>query len=77
MDGHERTDVVAYCVDSFLPMMEKYECWMAKYELEGSDLVRVAPTLGPGEKELIAYFHDECCFHANNKANSLWLVHRN
>lgn len=76
MDGHEREDVVAYRVEIFLPTMELYEHRMAKYELKGPDLVRVPPTLGPGERELIAYFHDECCFHANDEANSLWLVHK-
>ena len=73
MDGHEREDVVAYRVEIFLPTMERYEHRMAKYE--GPDLVQIPPALGPGEKELIPYFHDECCFHANDEVSSLWSVH--
>jgi hypothetical protein len=74
MDGHEREDVVTYREEIFLLMMEGYERRMAKYHLEESDFVQVPPTLNSREKEAIAYFHDECCFHANDEAISLWLV---
>ena len=74
MDGHEHEDI-AYRVEIFLPTMEHYEHQMAKYE--GPDLVQVPLVLGPGDRELIPYFHDECCFHTNDEASSLWLVHKN
>jgi len=39
---------------------------MAKFK--GVELKRVSPTLKDGEKEVIMYFHDECCFHVNDEA---------
>ena len=72
MDGHEREDVVKYRNEIFLPAMEKFEARMAKFE--GLDLKRVAPVLGDGRKQIIALFHDESCFHANDEAQNLWQV---
>lgn len=72
MDGHERPDVVKYRQEEFLPQMAKFEAQMAHYE--GPELRRVPPTLAPGEKEIIAMFHDECCFHANDYKGRAWSV---
>jgi Golgi nucleoside diphosphatase len=54
----------------WLPVMKEFEARMAKFE--GVELKRVSPTLKDGEKEVIMYFHDECCFHANDEARQLW-----
>ena len=70
MDGHEREDVVKYRQEVFLPAIKEFEARMAKFE--GAELKRVSPTLKDGEKEVIMYFHDECCFHANDEARQLW-----
>ena len=70
MDGHECEDVVKYRQEVFLPVMKKFEAQMAKFE--GVELKRVSPTLKDREKEVIMYFHDECCFLANNEAQQLW-----
>lgn len=77
MDGHEREDVVKYQQEVFLPAMAKFEAHMAKFEVrmakfEGTDLKQVNPILKAGWKRMIALFHDECCFHANDEAQSLW-----
>lgn len=72
MDGHEREDVVKYRNEIFLPAMARFEARMARFE--GSDLKRVNPVLEDGWKRMIALFHDECCFHANDEARSLWQV---
>jgi len=45
---------------------------MAHYELVGNDLMRIAPTLQPNEKELILEFHDESSFHAFEHTSSVW-----
>jgi len=74
LDGHERSDVVKYRQDEFLPQMLEYERRMARYELVGNDLMRVAPTLQPNEKELIPEFHDESSFHAFEHTSSVWYV---
>ena len=70
MDGHERADVIEYCRNVFLPAMAQFEECMVRYD--GPDLRRVEPVLTEGQKQIIAQFHDECCFHANNEARSLW-----
>ncbi|CDO78034.1 hypothetical protein BN946_scf184648.g6 [Trametes cinnabarina] len=71
MDGHEREDVVKYRNEEFLPRMAALEARMDRYE--GPDLKLIRPTLGPGEKKIIALFHDECCFHVNDYKRSAWL----
>ena len=65
MDGHKREDVVKYQNEIFLPAMARFE---------GSDLKQVNPALEDGWKRMIALFHDKCCFHANDEAQSLWQV---
>ena len=72
MDGHEREDVVKYRNEVFLPAMAKFEARMVQFK--GPDLERVVPVLEEGEKEIIALFHDECCFHTNDEVRSLWQV---
>jgi hypothetical protein len=72
MDGHERADVVKYRDEVFLPLMASYERRMVQFE--GPDLQRIEPTLNPGEKPIIALFHDECCFHANDYKQKAWCV---
>jgi hypothetical protein len=70
MDGHKREDVVKYRQEVFLPVMKEFEARMAKFE--GVELKQVSPTLKDREKEVIMYFHDECCFHVNDEARQLW-----
>lgn len=72
MDGHEREDVVKYCNKIYLPKMLAFERRMVKFE--GPDLVRVEPTLEPGERHIKPYYHDECCFHVNDNIQSAWYV---
>jgi hypothetical protein len=72
IDGHERADVVSYRQNDFLPKMAVYECQMAKYERVGDVLQRIAPTLQPGEQELIPEFHDESSFQAFEHTTSVW-----
>ena len=64
MDGHERDDVKKYRQEVFLPAMAAFECRMVHFE--GPELLRVDPQLAPGERKVIAIFHDECCFHGND-----------
>lgn len=73
-DGHDRDDVKKYRDTEFLPRMAKFEARMTQYRLEGGGLVPVKPILKPGEREVIALFQDECCFHANDYKTSAWYV---
>jgi hypothetical protein len=70
MDGHEREDVVKYRNEIFLPAMAQFESRMTRFE--GADLKQVNHILEDGRKRVIALFHDECCFHTNDEARSLW-----
>jgi len=72
MDGHERPDVKEYRQKTFLPTMALYEKRMAHWVLQGSELVRVDPVLGLGEKRIIALFQDERCFHVNEYKQNIW-----
>jgi hypothetical protein len=74
LDGHERPDVVKYRQDEFLPQMLEYEHRMTFYELVGNDLMHMAPTLQPNEKEIIPEFHDESSFHAFEHTSSVWYI---
>ena len=64
MDGHECDDVKKYRWEVFLPAMAAFERCMVHFE--GPELLRVDPQLAPGERKVIAIFHDECCFHGND-----------
>jgi hypothetical protein len=66
MDGHEHNDVVEYRNKVFLPAIAQFEARMAKHE--GPDLEKVMPELQEGQRRIIIQYHDECCFHANDKA---------
>jgi hypothetical protein len=72
MDGHERPDVVKYRNESYLPKLQVFESRMVQYH--GPNLERRPPTLKPGEKQIIALFHDECSFHAFDYKKSAWCV---
>ncbi|KAG1853682.1 hypothetical protein F4604DRAFT_1933119 [Suillus subluteus] len=71
MDGHEQEDVVKYRQEVYLPAMAKFEKRMVHFE--GPELMRVEPTLQPGERQIKPYYHDECCFHANDETKDAWL----
>ncbi|THU76463.1 hypothetical protein K435DRAFT_704834 [Dendrothele bispora CBS 962.96] len=79
MDGHERSDVVRYRQDKFLPAMLEFERCMTKYvwDMDKQELEQIAPDLREGERELIPLFHDESSFHHNDFEKSLWLVVNN
>ena len=73
-DGHDREDVKKYRDSVFLPEMAKHESRMTHYELDSEKLVPIKPVLNPGEREIIALFQDESCFHANDFMTSAWYV---
>jgi len=75
MDGHEREDVVEYRTKIFLPKLAEYEKFMAKHILNEEDrtLIKIMPMLKEGQHRIIAQYHDESCFHANDEAQNLWL----
>jgi hypothetical protein len=70
MDSHERPNVVKYCEEVSLPAMKTFERQMVHFD--GPQLTWVEPVLEPGERVLIAEFHDESCFQQNDHQSSLW-----
>jgi hypothetical protein len=78
MDGHERPDVVEYRNNVFLPLMASFERRMAQWiqRPECTELVHVEPELGPDEKQIIAVFQDESCFHVNDHKQTMWYALR-
>lgn len=68
-DGHEREDVVYYRQQQFLPewrgIQNRMECWVA---------ADVLPEYGPKMPGLrvIAWFHDETIFYANDRRKKGW-----
>jgi hypothetical protein len=58
IDGHERPDVVDYRTDIFLPEMERLGRLCTQYEEVKGAWVATEPTLEPGEKRHVIYFHD-------------------
>ncbi len=70
MDGHEREDVVDYRKNVFLPAVTEFEKRMSRFE--GPEMKRINPELEEGQPRIIALYHDECCFHANDDARNLW-----
>jgi hypothetical protein len=74
MDGHERLNVVEYQNNVFLPLMASFERRMAQWirKPEYTELVHIEPALGPDEKQIIAIFQDESCFHVNDHKQTMW-----
>ena len=72
MDGHERPDVIEYCINIFLPLMALLERRMVQWVLRESELVHIDPELGPGEKRVIAMFQDKSSFHVNEFKKTIW-----
>ena len=70
MDGHEQPDVIAYWNNEFLPKMLAFESRMTQYI--GPSLTPMPPKLLHGQKRIIALFHDESSFHANEYKTTVW-----
>ena len=76
MDGHERSDVIKYQNNIFLPLMAKYEKCMVKWlKHEDRTFKRVEPELGSGEKQIVPLFQDKSSFHASKYKSNVWSVH--
>ena len=75
MDGHEREDVVEYRTKIFLPKLAEYKKFMAKHIINEEDgtLIKIMPMLKEGQHCIIAEYHEESFFHANDEAQNLWL----
>jgi len=71
MDGHEHDNVVEYQNKVFLPAIAHFEAQMAKHK--GPKLKKIMSEIQEGQWQIIIQYQDECCFHVNDEAWSLWL----
>ena len=69
-DGHEREDVVNYRQNVFLPTWYQYESRMRTWDKDGNE---EPLNLTPGTKPVVAWFHDESIFYANDRRESQWV----
>ena len=76
MDGHERSNVIKYWNNIFLPLMAKYKKCIVKWlKHEDRTFKCVEPELGPGEQQIVPLFQDESLFHASKYKLNVWSVH--
>ncbi|KEP45695.1 hypothetical protein V565_249150, partial [Rhizoctonia solani 123E] len=70
MDGHERSDVVAYR-KKFLSEIKALEPFVQQYDDKTTEPLPL--NLPPGGQEHVFITHDESCIHANERADTKWL----
>ena len=65
VDGHERSDVVHYRQNTFLPVWYSFEQRMHSWE--GEKLTEVPTKINNGSRRVVAWFHDESIFYAHDR----------
>ncbi|KAI6101491.1 hypothetical protein EDD16DRAFT_1525908 [Pisolithus croceorrhizus] len=80
VDGHKRSDVVAYRQDVFLPAWNHLQSWMQKWKVDTENQNRVVEDVNEqppnSQCHIIVWFHDESTFYANDQRKLQW-VHQN
>jgi hypothetical protein len=71
VDGHERTDVVAYR-EQFLQRMESYEKRIVKFIGDDCETA-LRPELAENERPLVLVVQDESCFASHEGRKHLWM----
>ena len=66
----ELADIVEYRQAVSSQKMAEYDRRIIQYH--GPELTPIPPSLKPGEKEVIANFHDESSFHQNEYKSTAW-----
>jgi hypothetical protein len=71
-DGHNRTDVVEYRDNIFLPRMLSYERRMQEYSGDNMEVI-IPPELSDGERRVVLITHDESTFYCNEGKPLMWM----
>ncbi|KIK72415.1 hypothetical protein PAXRUDRAFT_180721, partial [Paxillus rubicundulus Ve08.2h10] len=71
LDGHEREDVVTYRQQNFLPAWAALQSCMRCWK-EGNVLMENVTSDAP-ERRVVAWFHDESTFYANDRRKIRWV----
>lgn len=70
-DGHERPDVVEYRQNGFLPRWRHLVRYMTTWPRNENERVQF-PSLQPGEKGVVVWYHDESIFYAHDRQKKGW-----
>lgn len=73
VDGHERTDVVEYRNEVFLPRWHAFSRRFVVFNENGLGAWEFPKGLKMGEKPLVLVTHDESTFNANDGKRRLWV----
>ncbi|KAJ7303599.1 hypothetical protein DFH08DRAFT_721984, partial [Mycena albidolilacea] len=68
-DDHERADVVYYREEVYLPTLKGFQDRSCIFEADGSV---ITPSLPPGVRRTIIWYHDESIFYAHNCRRKSW-----
>ena len=71
IDGHERSDVVAYR-DAFLERMVEHSKYFFRHEGEDMNTI-ISPSLQSGQRPRILVTHDESCFSSHDGKSTIWM----
>ena len=71
VDGHERSDVVCYRQEVFLPAFERIRPFLVTWDENGQMIM--PQNLPLGQKPLVLVTHDESTFNANDGKRQLWM----
>ena len=72
-DGHEQKDVVEYCQNVFLPLMQEYSKRLIFFEV-GNVEEESKLNLLPGVSKLVLLAHDKMTAQSNDDTNMSWVL---
>ncbi|KAF7310123.1 hypothetical protein MIND_00385700 [Mycena indigotica] len=69
VDGHERTDVVQYRNEVYLPRLFELQQWVHPFDSETGELIDTVLARGC---RVIIWYHDESIFYAHDRRRKTW-----
>ena len=74
LDGHERSDVVYYRQNVFLPALAKLEPTIRAWDKDNlTHLVDPSPSSPSLTRHTVLWFHDQCIFYQNDRRKCRWV----
>ncbi|KAJ6572489.1 hypothetical protein DFH09DRAFT_891114, partial [Mycena vulgaris] len=68
-DGHERDDIIYYREEVYLPNLKGFQDRSCVFEADGTV---ITPSLPPGARRTIIWYHDESIFYAHDRRRKSW-----
>ncbi|KAJ7075762.1 hypothetical protein C8R43DRAFT_1092969 [Mycena crocata] len=68
-DGHKRDDVVYYREEIYLPTLKGFQDQSCIFDADGSI---TTPSLPPGARRTVIWYHDESIFYAHDRRRKSW-----